>query len=98
MHVCTLYSKCLLLGNTASLVPARSIIINVPDVRSYGAGRNDFDAAKSISRAIGRGGPLKSRLSWALQWPRAKRVPFGAQNSQNYLDAIRADNDSKGLY
>jgi hypothetical protein len=33
--------------------------------------------ATSISRAIGRGGPSKSRLFWALKWPRAKRVPFG---------------------
>ncbi len=37
------------------------ITINVP-VLLYGAGRNDFDAGKSISRAIGRGGPWKSKL------------------------------------
>ncbi len=42
----------------------------------YSAGRNDFDAGKSISRAIGRGLALKSRL-WALKWQQAKRVPFG---------------------
>ncbi len=33
-----------------------SIIINVPVV-FYDAGRNDFDAGKSITRAIGRGWP-----------------------------------------
>ncbi len=33
--------------------------------------------AASISRAIGRGGPWKSRLFWVLKWQRAKRVPFG---------------------
>ncbi len=38
-------------------------------------GLNDFDESKSIIRAIGRGRPWKSRLFWALKWPRAKRVP-----------------------
>jgi hypothetical protein len=28
-------------------------------------GQNDFDVVKSIIRAIGRGGPWKSRLFWA---------------------------------
>jgi hypothetical protein len=28
-------------------------------------GLNDFDEVKSITRAIGRGGPYKSRLFWA---------------------------------
>ncbi len=30
-----------------------------------------------ISRAIGRGEPWKSRLSWALKWQGVKPVPFG---------------------
>ncbi len=34
---------------------------------------NDFDG-ESISRAIGRGGPWKSGLFWALKWELAKRV------------------------
>ncbi len=33
--------------------------------------------AISIRRAIGRGGPWKSRLFWVLKWQRAKRVPCG---------------------
>jgi hypothetical protein len=33
--------------------------------------------ARSITRGIGKGGPWKSRLFWALKWLRAKRVPFG---------------------
>ncbi len=41
----------------------------------YGAGRNDFEASKSISRAIVRGGSLKIKTFWALKWQRAKRVP-----------------------
>jgi hypothetical protein len=32
---------------------------------------------RSITSGIGRGGPWKSRLFWALKWLRAKRVPFG---------------------
>ncbi len=36
---------------------------------------NDFDAGKSITRAIGRVCPRKSRLFWALKWQRVKRVP-----------------------
>ena len=35
-----------------------------------GVGHNDFDAGKSITRAIDRGAPLKSRLFWALKWQR----------------------------
>ncbi len=35
--------------------------------------------ATSITKAIGRGGPWKSRLFGALTWQRAKRVPFGPQ-------------------
>jgi hypothetical protein len=34
----------------------------------YGAGCDDFDAGKPITRAIGRGGPLKWKLFWALKW------------------------------
>jgi hypothetical protein len=39
---------------------------NVPVV--YMARDKDFDEGKSISRAIGRGGPRKSGLFWALKW------------------------------
>jgi hypothetical protein len=38
----------------------------------YGAGRNDFDAEKSISRSIGKGWAQKSTIFWALKWQRAK--------------------------
>ncbi len=38
----------------------------------YGAGRNEFDAEKTISRAIGKGWAQKSTLFWALKWQRAK--------------------------
>ncbi len=47
----------------------------------YGEGRNDFGVGKSIARAIGRGGPWKSRLFGALKWQRAKQVPFGPKKA-----------------
>jgi hypothetical protein len=40
--------------------------------------------ATSITRGIGRGGPWKSRLFWALKWLRAKRMPFGPDPHQRY--------------
>jgi hypothetical protein len=40
----------------------------------YGAGRKDFDAGKSFTKAIGKGEPWKSRLFRSLKWLRAKRV------------------------
>jgi hypothetical protein len=62
-----------------------NITINVPvdyNIYIYGAGRNDFEGGKSISRDIGRGGPWKSRLFWALKLQRAKRMPFGPKKSR----------------
>jgi hypothetical protein len=40
----------------------RNKISNVPVFFLYGAGCNDFDAGKSITRSIGKSGPRKSRL------------------------------------
>ncbi len=37
----------------------------------YGAVRNGFEVGNIITRGIGRGGPLKSRLFLALKWQRA---------------------------
>jgi hypothetical protein len=52
----------------------------------YGAGRNDFDGEKSISRDIG--GHWKSRLFRALRWPRAKWVPLGPKKFQSAAPII----------
>ncbi len=38
-----------------------------------------FRRVRSNTRGIGRGGPWKSRLFWALKWLLAKRVPFGTK-------------------
>ncbi len=47
------------------------LTINVPFYMARDVG-NDFDRGKFILRAIGRGGPWKSRPFWALKWQRVK--------------------------
>ena len=51
------------------------ITINVPVV-CMGRDVLIWRRGKSITRAVWRGGPWKSRLFWALKWQRAQRVPF----------------------
>jgi hypothetical protein len=48
----------------------------------YGAGCDDFDAGKSITRAIGRGGPLKWKLFWALKWDKRSEWHLGPKKSR----------------
>jgi hypothetical protein len=45
----------LLVYSTLLFIIRHSVTINLPVF--HGTGRNDFDAGKSISRAIGRDGP-----------------------------------------
>ncbi len=44
--------------------------------------------ARSITRGIGRGGPWKSRLFWALKCLRAKRVPLVLKKSRQNTSYI----------
>ncbi len=76
-----------------TVMPEAKFIVPVPDWEDdnywctsclYGTRRNDFDAGKSISRAIGRGGHWKSRLFWDLKWQRAKWVPFGPKKVKKW--------------
>ncbi len=62
------------------------MLFNVPVVYMGREGRNDCDAGKSISKAIGRGGGgLKIETFWALKGQRAKRVPFGSKKLPTLL-------------
>ncbi len=48
-----------------------------------------FMPAISISRAIGRGWALKSRLFRALKWYRVKRVPFGPKKVERVAGHVK---------
>jgi hypothetical protein len=63
-----------------------SVTINVPVVYTMTRYAMILRLAISITRAIGRGGPWKSRLFWALKWQRAKRVSFAPKKVDTSLE------------
>ncbi len=63
-----------------------SVTINVPVVYTMARYAMILRRAISITRAIGRGGPWKSKLFWALKWQRAKRVSFAPKKVDTSLE------------